>query len=99
MNEDLPQLLQSVPEGWWAIMRRLHAELAAECPDIDVLYAKEKFGALRVGLQPHHPLAARLREDAEQDLLITCQECGRSGLLTMLCDTHFADPKKKFDDP
>jgi hypothetical protein len=89
---------QALPEGWHQLYLQLIDALERIDPDLKVVQAKEKFGALRVYLAAPSPELHALIDAASRASSRTCQTCGREGRLTRsgrgvlaaLCDEHAA---------
>lgn len=89
---------QALPEGWHQLYLELLDALERIDPDLKVVQAKEKFGALRVYLAAPSPELHALIDAASRASSRTCQTCGREGRLTRsgrgvlaaLCDEHAA---------
>lgn len=110
MEDELEWLLPPVPGGWWPIMRRLYAQLGADFPGARIRYAKEKFGVLRVSVEPYGPYNPKLSalvNDAVKESQTTCQKCGTYGreriihrCVMTLCDAHFMAMTERWpEDP
>lgn len=75
----------SVDRGWYPILARLDAQLAALDPDYEVHQVKEKFGGLRyyahteVEDEAAHEQFRHLVLLAEGEAGRTCERCGRPG--------------------
>jgi hypothetical protein len=88
------RILSSVPDGWHPIMCRLMAELSLDFPDARIVYAKEKFGGLRVRLKENDDLAMEVVNEHIKEAAQTCQRCGAAGRMRVdermgtLCDEH-----------
>lgn len=89
---------QALPEGWYQLYLELIDALERIDPDLKVIQAKEKFGALRVYLAAPTPELHALIDAASRSSSRTCQTCGREGRLTKsgrgvlaaLCEEHAA---------
>lgn len=89
---------QALPEGWHQLYLELIDALERIDPDLKVVQAKEKFGALRVYLAAPTPELHALIDAASRASSLTCQTCGRegqitksgTGLIAALCDEHAA---------
>lgn len=68
-----------VGPGWNDIIYDLNKKLEAEKPDYQILQIKEKFGGLRIYLNPMPYAAWFAVSEAETRSFKTCEECGRSG--------------------
>lgn len=100
IEPEWPDVIETGP-GWFPLLERLDAQLAAIAPEYVVQQIKSKFGSLRFYARPSHD-PYDYREDfqlaireAETQSLETCEECGGPALtLTIrmwvwtLCDEH-----------
>jgi hypothetical protein len=98
--------LDHLPTGWRPIFRHLVTQLAALDPNLRVVQAKQKFGALRVYLDRYNERAETLIAAAEKDTRCACEECGAPARLTVandyyatLCDRHRGDAKPAASAP
>ncbi|AYO78215.1 hypothetical protein [Sphingobium yanoikuyae] len=87
--------LDHLPVGWAQLYRDLLSDLAANGIAACVDEAKEKFGSLRIYLEPRVPAALPYIAAAEERSKVTCQKCGEPGELLMrnriaatLCPVH-----------
>lgn len=95
-NDNL-RWLDHLPAGWARLYRDLLSDLAANGFSVCVDEAKEKFGSLRVHLEPKVPETRPYIAAAEERSKVTCQRCGELGDLLMrnrivatLCPVHSA---------
>lgn len=96
--------LDHLPVGWAQLYRDLLSDLAANGIAACVDEAKEKFGSLRIYLEPRVPEARPYIAAAEERSKVTCQKCGEPGELLMrnrivatLCPAHgdgFSKPER-----
>ncbi|WP_199546340.1 hypothetical protein [Streptomyces sp. N35] len=79
----IPDQHWEIGPGWSLLLQRLHEQLSAMAGDYSVLYLKEKFGGLRLALDPvPREYAARVHElvaEAERNASATCEFCGEPG--------------------
>jgi len=102
-NDNL-RWLGHLPVGWTALYLDFLADLAANCGPVTVDEVKEKFGSLRISLEPMVPEARPYIFAAEERSKVTCQRCGDPGELLMrdrivatLCPVHgggFSKPER-----
>lgn len=102
-NDNL-RWLDHLPTGWAQLYLDLLSDLAAAGHKVSVDEAKEKFGSLRVHLEPRVPEARPYIAAAEEQSAVTCQKCGEPGELLMrnrivatLCPVHgdgFSKPER-----
>ncbi|MEK7455355.1 MAG: hypothetical protein AABZ76_10605 [Pseudomonadota bacterium] len=102
-NDNL-QWLDNLPGGWAQLYHDLLSDLAANGIAACVADAKEKFGSLRVHLEPRVPEAQPYIAAAEERSAVTCQKCGDPGEMLMrnrivatLCPVHgagFSKPER-----
>jgi hypothetical protein len=90
----LEDLQAACGKGWADIIKRLVEDLFALGWNGTVIQIKEKFGSLRFqGLKGDDAIYKRINE-AENESLKTCEECGApgglrsGGWLKTLCDEH-----------
>ena len=67
--------------GWNDIVLDLHNKIVKEHPDYYIVQIKEKFGTLRFYTGPIGDEAWEYVTEAERLSEITCEECGRPGVL------------------
>ena len=83
-----------VGRGWHDILRRLIGDLFELGWDGQVLQVKEKFGGLRFYIGAGNGPIGACIQDAENESLRTCEECGApgkqrdGGWIKTLCDEH-----------
>lgn len=87
--------LDHLPTGWSALYLDFLADLAANDIPVFVEEVKEKFGSLRIHLEPKVPEARPYIFAAEERSKVTCQQCGDAGELLVrnrvvatLCPAH-----------
>lgn len=87
--------LDHLPVGWAQLYRDLLSDIAAAGLNVSVDEAKEKFGSLRIHLEPMVPEARPYIAAAEEQSKFTCQKCGDPGEMLMrnrivatLCPVH-----------
>lgn len=93
-----PSLPSSVSTGWAHIVSDLLTAIALVAPDFRVHTISEKFGGLRVIMDVHSvprevvPEVMRLKREATQRSLVTCDVCGGAGSIIELgwCRTRCA---------
>lgn len=90
----------SVPKGWHDLYEKLMEQLEQVNPDLRIIQAKQKFGALRVYVDPFDEQAYPLIDEATKASGRMCEECGAAGQITVyngyyaaLCPTHQGDAK------
>ncbi|TCU59810.1 hypothetical protein EDF58_102498 [Novosphingobium sp. PhB57] len=98
--------LDNLPTGWAQLYRDLLEDLAADGISVRVAEAKEKFGSLRIYLQPGTPEAKAYIAAAELRSKATCQHCGDAGellvrdhLYATLCPVHGQGFSKPSGEP
>lgn len=100
----IPDWLECVGAGWRPILIRLHERLRREVPEYRVDQVKEKFGGLRVYLDPATGPAWDAVADAENTAAVTCEFCGRPGRLRQdrpwlktLCDSCNDERNREYE--
>lgn len=104
-NDNL-QWLDNLPTGWATLYRDFLGDLAANGITACVAQAKEKFGSLRIYLEPEVPEAKPYIAAVEERSKTTCQKCGdvgellvRDHLYATLCPVHGAGFSKPVGSP
>ena len=71
--------------GWypilWELFTAIERELGPEPGDFLVVQVKEKFGRLRVYVEPSCPAVEELIRAAKEKARRTCERCGQPGVL------------------
>lgn len=65
-----------LPVGWWSLALNCREELREKFPDIQVLQAKEKYGAMRIYVDAYEEEAERIISKYESLSKHTCYRCG-----------------------
>jgi len=110
-NKDEPMYYGfSCGDGWFNILNLLCRNIQSyldwhkECPQVEVLQVKEKFGGLRFYYTGGDDYVAGLVSMAEAITEVTCEQCGEpgeirhGGWIKVLCDKHNLERKKKVND-
>jgi hypothetical protein len=68
-------------DGWYSILEELGLELEGTKKPITILQIKEKFGTLRVYLDPSDPAVQSAVDYAEEQSARVCEKCSKPGSL------------------